>query len=90
MPPGPISNECLFEKVPIISNPVETSKGKYATRIKRGLIVNKDYRGVNHEVWTILLKMYGGGPQLVRDDPIDIYSRDMGSEFTLHLNNKKR
>jgi hypothetical protein len=44
------------------------------------LEVNKDYRGVNREVWEQLLQIYGGGPAIVRED-LDIYSNDLTEEY---------
>ena len=44
LPPGPICNKDLFEK----------TKEGFPT-IKEGLILNEDYRGVNKEVWDLLV-----------------------------------
>jgi|LauGreDrversion4_2_1035121.scaffolds.fasta_scaffold120952_2 hypothetical protein len=75
MPPGPISNDCLFEKI----SPLSAKSGE--TRIlKSGLVLNKEYRGVNREVWSIFHRMYGGGPVIVRGE-LDIYSRDLSEEL---------
>lgn len=41
--------------------------------IRKGLDLNKDYRGVNKEVWVLLNKIYGGGPTIAREE-LDIYS----------------
>lgn len=38
------------------------------------MILNEDYRGVNKEVWDLLVQIYGGGPAIVRRH-LDIYSR---------------
>jgi hypothetical protein len=37
--------------------------------------LNKDYWGVNQAVWFALIKIYGGGPPIVRE-ALDIYSAD--------------
>jgi len=90
LPPGPISNECLFERVPQQTPGGDASQAKLITLIKRGLIVNENYRGVNRDVWTILHRMYGGGPMLVREDPMNIYSKDLQGEYQACLNPKGR
>jgi hypothetical protein len=69
----------LFER-PQNPSKGEASPGPSTLRIKRGLQLNKDYRGVNREVWTIFHKMYGGGPVLVRED-LDIYSKDLSNDL---------
>ena len=69
LPPGPINNEDLFERV------------GDELRVRQGLAINKEYRGVNKEVWQIFYRMYGGGPVIVRED-LDIYSRDISREMT--------
>jgi hypothetical protein len=51
-------------------------------KIRKNLELNKDYRGVNMEVWTQLHKIYGGGPLIVREE-LDIYSKDMKNEYLL-------
>ena len=61
LPPGPISNQSFFSKDKIVD----------------GLVLNKDYRGVNSQVWKLLKKIYGGGPAIVRAE-LDIYSKDKG------------
>ena len=71
LPPGPISNDELFVKL------VEGKEVQSV--IKEGLELNKDYRGVNREVWQIFHRMYGGGPIIVRDD-LDIYSNDLSRD----------
>jgi len=48
--------------------------------MRTDLSVNKDYRGVNKEVWQLLHKMYGGGPIIVRE-ALDIYSKDLSKEI---------
>ena len=48
--------------------------------LKRGLVLNKHYRGVNKEVWQLLHKIYGGGPTIVRKE-LDIYCKDMQNEY---------
>lgn len=42
LPPGPISNESLFEKINPNLLPLSES-----SRLKRGLLLNQDYRKVN-------------------------------------------
>lgn len=49
-------------------------------KIRKNLELNKDYRGVNMEVWTQLHKIYGGGPLIVRKE-LDIYSKDVYNEY---------
>jgi len=90
LPPGPISNESLFERVPQQTPGGDTTQAKLITILKSGLQVNKDYRGVNREVWTILHRMYGGGPILVREDPMDIYSREIHTEYNGGFSTKNR
>ncbi|TNV82503.1 hypothetical protein FGO68_gene3499 [Halteria grandinella] len=77
LPPGPISNDSLFEKVGDVM------------RVRRGLELNVDYRGVPREVWQIFHRMYGGGPPIVRED-LDIYSQDLSSELTMKRLSTKR
>ena len=43
--------------------------------IKEGLLLNSDYRGVNKDVWKLLMGIYGGGPIIAREQ-CDIYSKD--------------
>jgi hypothetical protein len=71
LPPGPISNDDLFIKL--------VDGKEIQTVIREGLELNKDYRGVNREVWQIFHRMYGGGPIIVRDD-LDIYARDLSKD----------
>ncbi|CAG9332517.1 unnamed protein product [Blepharisma stoltei] len=54
LPPGPITNNKLFTNP---ENPVE---------IKSKLKPVAHYRGVNENVWNLYLKIYGGGPEIVR------------------------
>jgi hypothetical protein len=87
LPPGPISNDCLFVK----AKP-STSQSSFegltalqepkSLQIRKGLELNKDYRGVNKEVWQIFHRIYGGGPLIVRDEE-DIYSQDLSAELTV-------
>ena len=65
LPPGPIDNQIFFD-----------SQGN----IKEGLELNKDYRGVNLDVWKLLSSTYKGGPLIVREET-DIYSQDMEQEY---------
>lgn len=39
-----------------------------------------NYRGVNKEVWDLLIKIYGGGPMIARDQ-LNIYSKDISKDF---------
>jgi len=48
--------------------------------IKKGLELNKDYRGVNKEVWVLLNQIYGGGPVIAREE-LDIYSKDVTDQY---------
>ena len=57
LPPGPISNDDLFD-------------GKH--RLKKGLKKVEHYRGVNKQVWETYLQIYGGGPVIERRY-LDIY-----------------
>jgi len=34
--------------------------------------------------------MYGGGPLLVREDPMDIYSKDLNADYLSGVNPKTR
>lgn len=40
------------------------------------LVLNKDYRGVNYEVWTLLKRIYGATGQEVVRESLDIYDED--------------
>lgn len=94
LPPGPISNDCLFERIPSsqADNNVFSKGmigGQTPLRIKKGLQLNRDYRGVNREVWQIFHRMYGGGPIIVRED-LDIYSKDLQNEIASSKRPKKK
>jgi len=67
LPPGPINNHEFFQK-----------NGE----LKAGLTLNKDYRGVNFQVWRLLQQIYGGGPHVVRDN-LEIYSEDVEKQYRL-------
>ena len=41
--------------------------------IREDLVVELDYKTVKKEVWSKFIKIYGGGPQIVREKPY-IYS----------------
>lgn len=71
LPPGPISNHTLFVK-----------NSSLELTIKANLQLNKDYRGVNKEVWQIFHRLYSGGPIIIRES-LDIYSQDL-STLTVH------
>ena len=65
------------------NNQIEMNKREMTEfKIRKNLELNKDYRGVNMEVWTQLHKIYGGGPLIVREE-LDIYSKDMKNEYLL-------
>lgn len=53
------------------------------------LELNKDYRGVNYEVWTLLKRIYGGGEQEVVRECLDIYSTDAIDTYFLFENQNK-
>ena len=59
-------------------------------RLRRELQLNKDYRGVNKEVWQIFHRMYGGGPVIMRSE-LDVYSRDLSNDHVMskRQNSKK-
>ena len=76
LPPGPIYNDSFFTR----GHKSESQENPEPETIKNGLELNKDYRGVNFEVWNLLQKIYGGGPLIVRED-LDIYSRDIKDEY---------
>ena len=63
--PGKIDNSTLVE--------VDRT-GKYAAR--PGLLKAKDYRAVNHRVWSFFQDRFGGGPTIVRTR-VDIYAAEM-------------
>ena len=65
LPPGPIDNQVFYD-----------SQGE----VKQELELNKDYRGVNIDVWKSLSKIYQGGPLVVRSE-MDIYSKDLKEHF---------
>ncbi|CAG9331010.1 unnamed protein product [Blepharisma stoltei] len=54
LPPGPITNNKLFVNP---ENPAD---------IKAKLKPVAHYRGVNENVWKLYIKIYGGGPEIVR------------------------
>lgn len=56
--------------------------------LKKDLELNKHYRGVNHEVWRLLHKIYGGGPVVVRE-VLDIYSPDMYTHYNAVVKKEK-
>ena len=77
LPPGPITNYTLFEQDGIVSNPKgeldQRKKPEAKPEIREDLVVELDYKTVKREVWTKFIKIYGGGPAIVRDKPY-IYS----------------
>ena len=78
LPPGPICNDDFFVKVNQGDVPV----------LKQDLELNKHYRGVNYQVWSLLQKIYGGGPVVVREE-LDIYSEDIIEQY-LSIESEKR
>ena len=48
--------------------------------MKQNLELNRDYRGVNRDVWSIFYRMYGGGPTIIREE-LNIYSKDVSKEI---------
>lgn len=80
LPPGAITNFKLFEQDGVtldqtIYGGVNTSKSKSQTtpEIREQLIVELDYKTVKKEVWSKFVKIYSGGPAIVREKP-HIYS----------------
>lgn len=64
--PGPVDNASLIEawslRCPMM-HPLP------------GLVRGRDYRGVNGKVWSLFVRTYGGGPEIVRRS-VDIYEVD--------------
>ena len=56
--------------------------------LKKDLELNKNYRGVNLEVWRLLHKIYGGGPVVVREE-LDVYSTDIFPQYQALLKKEK-
>lgn len=89
LPPGLISNFKLFEQdgvsldQTVFSNGADSSKSKAQAsfaemqqctpEIREDLVVELDYKTVKKEVWYKFLKIYCGGPSIVREKPF-IYS----------------
>jgi hypothetical protein len=82
LPPGPICNgDFLTRQIDPVEDKQEDKDEEGAEQkekverkaIKKGLELNKDYRGVNKEVWVLLNRIYGGGPVIAREE-LDIYS----------------
>jgi hypothetical protein len=67
LPPGPIYNDFFFTRRHPEESKEEAKGEQPEMVIRAGLQLNKDYRGVNFEVWNLLQKIYGGGPLIVRD-----------------------
>lgn len=81
LPPGPITNYTLFVQDGIAMDqtflgPGSRSKNSNIAQpeIKSGLVVELDYKTVKKEVWSKFVKLYGGGPAIVREKP-QIYSQ---------------
>lgn len=70
LPPGPIQNLSLFieeEKSPLLQPEL------ILPRVKKGLVMEKDYKTVCREVWEKFSMIYGGGPAIIRCEQ-SIYS----------------
>ena len=81
LPPGPVNNEVLFQKV-------TDNEGNASLVLREGLEINKQYRSVNKDVWTFFHRMYGGGPLILREQ-LDIYSRDPSDELSAKRSQRK-
>lgn len=66
LPPGTINNQVFFVQ----------EKNENHKQLKSGLLLNRDYRGVNYEVWTLLKRIYGTNNQEVVRESLDIYDED--------------
>ena len=64
------------------------NEGNVSMVLREGLEINKQYRSVNKDVWTFFLRMYGGGPLILREQ-LDIYSRDPSDELSAKRNQRK-
>lgn len=82
LPPGPITNYTLFEQDGIVmdttmfgtsANTHKPKAQKAQPEIREDLVVELDYKTVKKEVWSKFIKIYGGGPSIVREKPY-IYS----------------
>ena len=80
LPPGPIKNDGFFTRDP---NNSEKGNDPNSFIIKPDLELNVHYRGVNHQVWHLLFKIYGGGPVIAREE-LDIYSKDLSDQINLN------
>lgn len=81
LPPGPISNHCLFASEAQQawlgeSKSPKSSARTYRQAIKSNLVNERDYKTVKKDVWEKFIKIYGGGPAIVRDKPY-IYSNQV-------------
>ena len=92
LPPGPISNNCLFvnEGIPYaaemhasVFNDSKSPKANRSSKmaVKHNLVNEKDYKTVKKEVWDKFSKIYGGGPAIIREKPY-IYSAAVDEEKT--------
>ena len=52
--------------------------------IKQNLVNERDYKTVKKEVWEKFLKIYGGGPAIVRDKPY-IYSNQVEDKSPIRI-----
>lgn len=99
LPPLPICNDDLFlirnsnvknddllknEEYEVTAGALERNKRV----LKKDLQLNKHYRGVNHEVWHLLHKIYGGGPIVIREE-LDIYAADVNVQYQAIVKKQK-
>ena len=82
LPPGPITNYTLFEMDGIVLDQTmfgysntksKPTNASLKPQIREDLVVELDYKTVKKEVWSKFVKIYGGGPSIVREKPY-IYS----------------
>jgi hypothetical protein len=72
-PPGPISNDELFEK----TKPEEEGEGQEAALVlKKNLRKVSMYRGVNAAMWKFFSETYGFKGQVIRRATLDIYASE--------------
>ena len=98
LPPGPISNHCLFVNEGMqgemwAASMLNESKSPKSTRInkniiKHNLVNEKDYKTVKKEVWDKFSKIYGGGPAIIREKPY-IYSAAVEEKSPITLSRQR-
>ena len=100
LPPGPISNSCLFvsegsSQSDIWASVLNDTKSPKSTRanatksqVKHNLVNERDYKTVKKEVWDKFSKIYGGGPAIIREKPY-IYSAAVDEKSPTTLNRQK-